>query len=289
MNAKPTNKKYPKWQEKIFNWIQQHNLFIGYPDIKLKNINEVASITEIVHSVYTDVAITKVSYVPDEIMLLPNLFHIDLELDKNCKNIEVISKLIKLEELSLKNSNLTQLPINFKNIKNLTSLDLANNNLDEFCLDIINQINICRLNLSHNNLKKWHLIPDSNYSQIRLDNNPLTKITTDYYDEKMEELDLSNCQLKNLPQNIHNLSNLQVLHVEGNQIDVLSAGFAKLDKLKFLQIDQSPLKDIITLSKNPHYFSNLKSITFNNITKIDKQINKLQQVVSVTVYNDKKS
>lgn len=103
-------------------------------------------------------------------------------------------------------------------------LNLSNLNLTTLPRELFHT-NVTFLNLSNNKLEEFfNLIPDSYFFSLK-------------------KLDLSHNNLKNLPNNIENLKELETLYLNDNAISDLPEEIVKLEKLKLVRFENNPLRN----------------------------------------------
>ncbi|XP_031827427.1 podocan-like protein 1 [Nomia melanderi] len=163
-------------------------------------------------------------------------------------------KLINLTELNLSHNNLTAenlhphafqgkfSTIAYEPLINLTRLSLAYNSIHSLHQDLFEHVpNIKVLDLSHNLFAK-------------IDTRSLLAIVSLL---RLEELDLSYCGLKSLPETmLHSLSYLKKLDLSGNQITVPPVILDEAQSLEYLYLDENPIQVI----NQKHAFPNMSKL-----------------------------
>ena len=193
---------------------------------------------------------TSINAIPNEIMLYPNLTHLDISFNNikeyplhlnSLSNLEIIDlrgnrlqtlpKLLnlKLKKLYLSKNSIQKIDlISFQSIKFLVFLDISGTlieNLPERTFDYLK--NIKQLNISHNKLAT---IPE-------------------FLGCVVEELNLSHNLIKIVPKNLHLLSNLESLILSYNCIkDLTDSTFDLMHSLKYLILEHNPLKKLPDIS-----------------------------------------
>jgi hypothetical protein len=120
-----------------------------------------------------------------------------------------------------------------------SQLDLSNRDISEIPIEIIEVKNLKKLNLSYNQIKT---IPKEiknlkNLREVRLSRNEISILPDEISELKtLEILDISNNPIKKLPENFGNLSNLTSLHAEYCEISKLPTSFVNLLSLKKLSL-----------------------------------------------------
>jgi len=122
--------------------------------------------------------------------------------------------------VNLYRKNLTTLPPEIGNLKNLEHLNLGANELTTLPTTIGNLTNLKGL---------W------------LNNNQLTTLPLEIWNLKnLERLLLQGNQLTTIPPEIWNLKNLKHLGLNGNQLTTIPPEIGKLTNLKWLDLDENP-------------------------------------------------
>ncbi|KZC10349.1 PREDICTED: leucine-rich repeat neuronal protein 3-like [Dufourea novaeangliae] len=163
-------------------------------------------------------------------------------------------KLINLTELDLSHNNLTAAnlqpdafqggfsPTAYEPLANLTVLRLAYNSLYSLHQDLFEHMsNLKVLDLSHNL-----------FTQI--DIRTTLAITSV---QKLEELNLSYCGLKSLPDTqFYNVRNLKKLNLSGNRLNTPPAALGEAESLEYLYLDENPIQII----NKSHSFPNMSKL-----------------------------
>jgi small GTP-binding protein len=144
-----------------------------------------------------------------------------MEKDKVLRTIEEAAR-NKQTELKLSGNQLTSLPAEIVELKNLTELDLYRNQLESLPAEIGKLTNLTILDLSRNQLES-----------LPAEIGKLTNLTF---------LDLSRNQLESLPAEIGKLTNLTELYLYGNRLESLPAEIGKLTKLTELRLSRNRLE-----------------------------------------------
>lgn len=126
--------------------------------------------------------------------------------------------------LDLRDLDLTELPQEIGELKELTWLSLSNNKLNKLPKEIGNLMKLERLYLSENNLFE---LPKEIGELVNL-----------------EELYISNNQISKLPKEIGNLTNLKKLYIDHNLLDSLPKEIGKLSNLKELSVSGNRLVEL---------------------------------------------
>jgi Leucine-rich repeat (LRR) protein len=197
----------------------------------------------------------------------PDIEELDISNNKNVKNISEISKLKNLKTLKASNIGITSLK-EIGNLIQINNIDLSNNDLsmvDENDIqNLINLTSINVLNLSNTKIKDSIL---NKYFDSISNQNLLTKLTIrNNYNRNV----VGGCEKVNIIDNIQNiakLTNLTYLDLHGNGCNDTSVSqkgltgslyFANMEKLQYLDISNTPIKDLSKLTYS--YLKNLKTL-----------------------------
>ncbi|NOR78337.1 MAG: GTP-binding protein, partial [Methanophagales archaeon] len=177
-----------------------------------------------------------------------------------------IGELKNLTALYLYRNQLTALPAEIGKLKNLTSLHLSYNQLTALPTEIGELKNLTKLNLSGNQLTTLpaEIGGLKNLTKLNLYRNQLTTLPAEIGELKnLTRLYLSGNQLTTLPAEIGELKNLTELNLYGNQLTTLPAEIGELKNLTRLYLSENQLKTLpaeigelknltkLILSKNP--------------------------------------
>lgn len=132
----------------------------------------------------------------------------------------------------------------------------------------------------YTDLSEALLNPDKVY-KLNLRKQKLKEIPNDVYKLKnLQELNVSKNKLKYLPKDLDTLKNLEVLNASVNDIDTLYAEIGNCTQLKKIILNQNIIAHL------PSTIGNLTKLTFldmwgNEITELPKEISKLQNTLKV--------
>ena len=169
-----------------------------------------------------------------------------MEKDKVLRTIEEAAR-NKQTELKLSGNQLTSLPAEIVELKNLTELDLYRNQLTSLPAEIGKLTNLTILDLSRNQLES-----------LPAEIGKLTKLT---------ELRLSRNRLEALPAEIGKLTKLTALYLSENQLESLPAEIGKLTKLTALYLYGNRLESLPT-----------EIVELMNLTTLDLLKNRLESL-----------
>ncbi|EAL72309.1 leucine-rich repeat-containing protein [Dictyostelium discoideum AX4] len=211
----------------------------------------------------------KITEIPEQIGLLPNLKHLSLAANQLSQVPEFLSQLKSLESLELGINQFTSFPLNICKIKSLTLLRLETNNIKSLPDDFINLENLKDLSLLDNQLKE---IPDSlpnNIEKLNLGCN-----------------DIINSYSKSLIRISHSLT---TLNLSENKIEVLDESLSCLVNVKTLILDCNMIKvipgsvlgswkSLVTLNLPHNFISDLPAeiVTLDNLRIIDLRGNNFE-------------
>ena len=195
-----------------------------------------------------------------DILLHSNLHILRLFTDNLCSIPNDIGNLKCLEELILchfesrTHSNLTQLPVTLKKLRNLKRLDVRRNPLLKFPSQLTSLVNLEEL---HVNDCKLSSLPDK-LEQL----------------QKLKVLDLSNNNFESLPKCVTKLQNLVRLYASDGKLETLCMEIGNLTKLERLQLTNNQLT---SLPNELFDLVNLKKLHLNNncLTSLSEKVNQL--------------
>ncbi|MDI9395672.1 MAG: COR domain-containing protein [Euryarchaeota archaeon] len=158
-----------------------------------------------------------------------------------------IKELKNLKELYISNNQLSSLPPEIKELKNLTKLYIFNNQLSSLPPEIKELKNLTKLDISNNQLSS--LPPEikelKNLTELNISSNQLSSLPPEIAELKnLTELYISNNQLSSLPPEITELKNLTELYISNNQLSSLPPEITKLKNLTKLFLDGNPLENL---------------------------------------------
>lgn len=176
-----------------------------------------------------------------------------------------------------KTSNLDSTVVNYNNI-----------NLDEFPDSIFAYRNVKKLKLRRNRLKS---IPDRIHNlhdldSLYLNSNQLTEINGVLNLTKLTVLHLGYNLLKDLPDDIGMLVNLEELSINNNYLKTLPESIGNLTNLKILNLKGNSIEYL------PDSFGNLQSLTClylhsNKITNLPESFGRLSRLKRLNLQNNK--
>lgn len=236
--------------------------------------------------------------------LLPYQLYLQTDLCVMNKLYEIpsyISVLTNLEKLNLSSNDLMALPISMRSLTNLRNLDLSCNYHFDFHSIILNIPHLTRLSFNNNHmteipstisklqnlvkLELRHTVKESKPCYIR--SFPLTipirigKIPDSICQiTNLQELQIDNNDLEILPENITRLTNLTCLTFSFNNIKYLPENIGNLTKLEILYFGRNMIRSL------PDSFTKLVNLTwfqpsFYDIPQINKDISQMPWIKTV--------
>jgi hypothetical protein len=169
---------------------------------------------------------------------------LDLSGDQLTELPAEVAQLRNLEKLYLTDNQLTELPAEVVQLQNLTTLDLGGNQLTELSAEIAQLQNLTELDLTDNQLTELsaEVVQLQNLTALFLSGNQLTKLPVEIAQlQNLKMLFLNDNQLTGLPVEIAQLQNLRSLFLSDNQLTKLPAKIAQLQNLETLYLDDNPL------------------------------------------------
>ena len=183
----------------------------------------------------------------------------------------------EVEELSLSDTNLTEVPSEIVQLSRLTTLHLSSNFLKSVPPEIGQLSNLTTLHLSNNHLSS--LPPEigqlSNLTQLYLRNNNLSSLPPEIGQlSNLTTLYLSNNHLSSLPPEIGQLSNLTKLDLNANSLSSLPPEIGQLSHLTRLDLHSNNLS---SLPPEIGQLSYLKSfdISANKLSSLPPEIEQI--------------
>lgn len=211
----------------------------------------------------------EINNIPAEIKALKQLKALDLSHNRLSRLPTDITHLASLESLDLSGNRLSNLPYNFDNLKNLRELILGKVLVEDYRADHGNKFavlpyDVVRLpNLEYLGLAQN---PDLNFAEV-------FEFLSDV--PRLRHLDLSKNLLRNLPEEIGKLAQLESLIINYNQISEFPHAIGQLRQLQALSADGNRLKFIppeianlrqlkkLSLGGHPFFgFNELQTIPF---------------------------
>ncbi|XP_015123013.1 carboxypeptidase N subunit 2 [Diachasma alloeum] len=197
---------------------------------------------------------------------------------------------VTIEKLILSKNKITKIDdAVFIAIKNLTELDLSHNHLTSsilrpkifqghFSLNEWEPLEKLRiLNLGHNN---FHTLNQDLFEHITdlkvlsLSGNPLSMIDHSTLDAigdliNLEELDLSYCDLQELPDTVFHVpkDTLKLLYLNGNRFTVVPRALQDATALEYLNMNENPIKILGELNSFPH-LPHLKDLRLRSMPEL---------------------
>jgi len=222
-----------KFKKIYFTYKNSFKMYIICKNLNKYNLSK--NYTDIIYLTDFNIySFQKVYYIPKYIKELKLIESIDIY-NNNLINIDNIFEL-NLKKIMLSYNQITTIPIQIKNFKNLRFLTINNNQIkkipNEFCL----LENLSILNLSHNKIK---YLPSSFKKLNKLEIlyisfNLLSKFPKSFkYLNNLIKLDISYNRITKIP-NISSLSNLSNLDLRNSKIIKINKHINDLHNLRYL-------------------------------------------------------
>lgn len=178
--------------------------------------------------------------------------------------------------LDLQNQNLTNIPNQITEFKNLKTLDLSFNKISKIDVNTKFPNSLEILLLSNNLLTEFNLIYLENLMSLSLSNNNLKSINENIGKfSKLFQLRLDGNKLEEIPNSICNLKNLYWLHIDYNQLKTLPKNIGKLKTLQAL-----------IASNNNLTFIPISILKLKNLTALELASNKITKVPDKLLYTN---
>jgi len=196
----------------------------------------------------------------------------------NLKNVPPqIYQLTNLEYLNLGKNNIKTISNDLRRLDNLKTLILDNNSLEIFPEAITNLRQLRHLDLSYNSI---YYIPNSfnslvNIETVNLSDNSINSIPTITFLSKLESLNLNNNLLFSLPNLTQ--SNISELNLENN---ILTVGFVITSKGTFMISNQNKIRVIDNQYTMNNIFYNQKNMIIQG-----SELNNTKKIVGFKDYN----
>jgi Leucine-rich repeat (LRR) protein len=203
--------------------------------------------------------------------------------DDKSRNSGFIMKNRQIQELSVGEVNLQQLPESIGNLKNLKKIHIISTSLSSLPDSFKNLASLEELNLSENN---FSTLPDvigklSSLKKLWLDWNPLKNLPDSLGElNNLQLLTMFDNQLESLPETIGNMASLQEIDISNNHkntISFLPDSICNLRKLKSLKLFGCKIEYLPTL------FGNLESLQYLHIsnTRINSLPDSMQDLINL--------
>lgn len=262
------------------------------------------------------ITLDNVESLPNEIGCLEKLEYLYIRGVSNCKNID---KLKNLKKLEIRNAYINMdFSINLSELKLLESLEIVCK-MKEFPVTINNIVNLKELTLFDHSENKFHL-PESlkNLKLLeklkihnKIDCEEIPIVITEFKNlreldlsfksenlvfpkemeklEKLEKLTIKRSNITEIPEVICSLPSLKILYLGGNKIEKIPDSIVKLTKLEILDLNGN------NISYLPSVIGELKNLRIlnlisNYIIKIPYEIHQLESLeeflISTIAYDE---
>jgi internalin A len=210
-------------------------------------------------------------------------------LDLSFKNLTSlppeILELKNLTKLNISGNQLTSLPPEISELKNLVMLDISGNQLTSLPPEISELKNLSQLNIYGNRFTLFPLEISELKNLIILDisGNQLTSLPPEISElTNLTELDISDNRFTSLPPEISELKNLTELNIYGNRFTLFPLEISELKNLVILDISGNQLTSL------PPEISELTSlrqlnISGNQLTSLPPEISELKNLIILDI------
>lgn len=222
----------------------------------------------------------KLKELPEEVWLLKNLRSLQLQQNLLEELSDGVGQLTNLDDIDLSNNEMTTLPESLGNLTNLVKLNVSYNKLKSLPLGIsglqrlklldctqnqlesvppvlANMASLEQLYLRHNKLCCLPELPScQTLKELHLGNNQIEVLGAEHLNHlsALSILELRDNKVKNLPDEITLLQDLERLDLANNDISSLPCALGKMPKLKILSLEGNPLRairrDLLTKGTN---------------------------------------
>lgn len=184
----------------------------------------------------------KIKEIPADVFnLCDRLRNLDLSKNKLTCLSDDVSKLKLLKQLNLDSNKLEWLPDALANLKKLEMLNVSNNLLVTLPDSFLSLTNLKQVYLNNNRIKKFplHLLGLSNLEVVELSNNKITEVPEGMSELYATELNLSQNEISNLSDDLHQAPRLKILRLEENclSLDSIKPSLLRDSKIHTLNID----------------------------------------------------
>nr|XP_006817044.1 PREDICTED: malignant fibrous histiocytoma-amplified sequence 1 homolog [Saccoglossus kowalevskii] len=245
------------------------------------------------------------------------LKHLDLGGNKMDSNIteetdigvlNIVSQMTNLTYLNVESNNIRTVPTTFHNLTNLKTFILRNNNVSEFPV-AKSSLHLEHLNIDNNQIHTIDTIPLRKIKQISVRSNLIQSLPVNMTAHLLEELylddnmitdilninfclmpmlrviSLKSNQLKNIPETLCQISNLESLNLEDNRINSLPEKFS-LQNLKKINLSKNKFEKFPTQLKNATHLE-IVNLSYNTIgdTETSDMFSSLHHLKSLNMEN----
>ena len=194
-----------------------------------------------------DLSSYALSYLPKEIIECTNLSSINLLKNPNLDwqdCFEKLAKLTNLTEIKISVYDLDSIPKQYWN--KITGIEILDTNLTEIPKNILQQKQLTYLNLSNSKLTSLPIEIGNltNLTELSLWKNQLTSLPMEIGNlTNLTELSLWKNQLTSLPMEIGKLTNLKGLYLQKNQLTNLPNGIINLINLEYFNLTENKFSE----------------------------------------------
>ncbi len=199
-----------------------------------------------------------------------------------------LSELKQLEELYIDNNRLSALPTHLGNLSHLKVIRACNNQISNITKAVRKLNKLETLDLRNNKINSLprELGQISHLKRLHLCDNNLTALPKAIrYLDSLTELHIRKNKLGQLPEHIDQLKRLQQLHLNDNKLGKLPTSIGNLSELEILNVDNNHLHSLQSSVGRLHKLERLM-IANNQIHNLPKDIGNLSNLKKLDVsYN----
>ncbi len=225
----------------------------------------------------------KISAIPPSVFELKDLEYLNLLENSISRIPQEMIDLKKLKTLKIRWENVSKFPDNIKDLP-LETVEISADNRGEIPEVIYSMTNLKRIEAKGAGIEKVSdkLVNFSKLEYLDLRDNYDLKVLPQSIGglKKLRILGLSVCGLKELPESFCELTELEVLHLQHNELTMLPVNIGKLTKLRKLDLEANQLTELPESFKQ---LTSLKSLLLsgNKLTTLPKGIGKFKKVTQV--------
>ena len=175
-----------------------------------------------------------------------------------------------LQVLKITTVGISNIPVNFKNLQNITRLWLVDGDLEGFPLPVCQLKKLTDLSLERN--KKIKEIPSGACGKMK----------------RLKRLDMNRCGLASLPEDLDQMVNLVILYLSRNSLSHLCNGFKNMTNLRLVWLNENPfecLEDEFSFNS----LVNIESLGLSdtNMNTLPSGIGRLEKIKYISLSSNK--
>nr|XP_023016542.1 leucine-rich repeat-containing protein 40-like [Leptinotarsa decemlineata] len=208
-----------------------------------------------------DLSSNVVTHIPGKIGMFQDLVVLNLQDNLLTELPEEIGNLTKLTRLCLNHNKINKLPKDFNKLTELKYLSMSHNYLECVSKSVVDLIMLEKLDMSNNSIQK--LPPGIGFlvrlTELNISNNKLTELPPDIVNLRemipveitnlfhLSKFDITNNDIKELPNTMGLMPHLQTLKVDGNKLkqirpDIIQTGTNRIMKYLREKISEEDLQ-----------------------------------------------